>query len=101
MPTGIRPLRPGRSFLAQKPHESELCQKCIELGYSCREYTPTAESVDFPDDQSVISEASTASASSLLEDQDLSDGELTPVGSDTEEELLEAKMKKLNLSKRV
>ena len=103
MPSDIRPLRPsGRFTDVQKPHESDLCQKCIELGHNCRNYVPPKDdpdTVDFPDDQSIISEASTASSSSFAEDQQLSDQDLTPVCSDEEEadRFLEDKLKSMHL----
>ena len=83
----------------QKPHETELCQKCIELGHNCREYVPPAGDIaDFPDDQSIISEASTSSSLSWAEEQELSDN--TPVASEDEDEVddfLDSKMKDLKL----
>ena len=101
MPENIRPLRPGRGGIIQKPHEQSLCQRCIELGYNCRNYVaPATELADIPDDQSIISEASTASSSSFAEDQQLSDGDHTPVASEDEEQVddfLEARMRDMNL----
>ena len=102
MPEGIRPLRPGRARLTvQKPHESSLCQQCIELGYNCRGFIPPDVVVDIPDDRSIISEASTASSSSWAEEQQLSDENLTPVASDEEEleSFLDSKMKALDINK--
>ena len=95
----LQPLKPGRRFSEPKPHVSELCQKCIELGHNCKNYVPpqTDESIDIPDDQSIISEASTASSSSFTEDQQLSDGDLTPVGSDDEAVFLESNLKSLKI----
>ena len=95
-------MRPGRGVKIQKPHEQSLCQKCIELGRNCRDYNPdpATELADIPDDQSIISEASTASSSSFAEDQQLSDGDLTPVASEDEEQVddfLEAKMRDMNI----
>ena len=97
MPHDIQPLRPSYgTHKVTKPHQSDLCQKCIELGYNCRGYVPPANSeVDIPDDQSVISESSTIST--IGEDQQLSDGDLTPVASDDEDRLLESKMSELNI----
>ena len=100
MPTDIRPLRPSyRIHKVAKPHPSGLCQRCIEVGYNCRGYVPPENSeVDIPDDQSVISESSTIST--IAEDQQLSDGDLTPVASDDEEgtdRFLESKMGELNI----
>lgn len=63
---------------------------------------PPDEVADIPDDQSIISEASTASSSSWAEDQQLSDGDVTPVASDDEEgveQFLKAKMKAMDLNK--
>ncbi len=98
MPKDIRPLRPSRNFTVQKPHETDLCQRCIELGRNCREYVPTAEdAADIPDDQSIISEASTSSSSSWAEEQELTDDERTPVGSEGEDNFLDSKMKSLKL----
>lgn len=96
----LRPLKPsGRHSNEPKPHISELCQKCIELGpgRNCKDYVPpsTDESIDIPDDQSIISEASTAS-SSLINDQQLSDEDSTPVGSD-DDDYLESKLKSLKI----
>lgn len=99
MPSEIRPLRPGNRFSSTpKPHETTLCEKCIELGYDCRNYAPPQNVLveDIPDDQSIISEASTASTSSFLDDQQLSDGDITPVGSDNED-FIEKKMKDMNI----
>lgn len=100
MPTDIRPLRPSyRIHDVNKPHQSDLCQVCIELGYNCRGYIPPENSeADIPDDQSVISEASTIST--IAEDQQLSDGDLTPVASDDEEgtdRFLSSKIGKLTI----
>ena len=97
MPVDIQPLRPHRAwFGAKKPHESSLCEQCIELGYNCQEYND-----DIPDDESIISEASTASSSSLAEEQNLSDDNLTPVASDEEEQesFLDSKLKNLHINK--
>lgn len=106
MPSDIRPLRRGNRFDGvSKPHETALCQKCKELGYDCRNYVPpqnnTSELVEIPDDQSIISEASTASTASFQEYQKLSDEDLTPVASDEEETdtFLESKMKSLNIAR--
>ena len=107
MPKNIQPLkRSGGDFLST-PHPTELCQRCMELGYNCRQYTPpivsswtgSGSGVDFPDDQSIISESSTIS-SSWAEEQQLSDGDLTPVASDEEEtdRFLESKMKLMTLN---
>ena len=106
MPKNIQPLkRSGGGFLST-PHPTELCQRCKELGYNCRQYTPsivsswTGGGVDFPDDQSIISESSTISSSSWAEEQQLSDGDLTPVASDEEDtdRFLESKMKSMTLN---
>lgn len=101
MPKDLRPLKPSRFSAVQKPHETTLCQQCIELGRNCREYVPPAGDVaDFPDDQSIISEASTSSSSSWSDEQQLSDDEHTPVASEGEEEIedfLDTKMKNLKL----
>ncbi len=106
-PAKIQPLRRGGGPTRNKPHESALCQKCIELGSNCREYIPPPSAsgdMDFPDDVSIMSEASTISNSSwAADDQQLSDGEVTPVASDNEDEtehILLDKMKNLSLSKR-
>ena len=34
MPSDVRPLKPSRAV--QNPHDTERCQKCMELGYDCR-----------------------------------------------------------------
>ena len=85
LPVSLRPLR--RRFHGEedrKPHLEDLCQKCQELGYSCRECP------DEPDDVSVISESSSVTDSSVSE-QDLDEEDLTPVPSDSElaDELLD------------
>ena len=102
MPRDLRPLRPSKHFTTQKPHDTERCQKCIELGHNCRDYVPPAgdAAVDIPDDQSIISEASTASSSSWADEQQLSDEDHTPVASEGEEDIdkfLDSQMKSLNL----
>jgi hypothetical protein len=48
------------------------------------------------DDQSVFSEASTETSLSTAGDQDLSDGDLTPVGSDNED-FLDSAMQNLRI----
>ena len=139
MPTNIQPLKHGNPSSTQIPHQTSLCQKCIELGYNCRDYSPPpiAFIEDIPDDQSIISDTSTASTfsslndqqdchhyvpppnvlvqdipddqasiisevssasttSSFLDDQQLSDGDITPVGSDNEDFIVK-KMKQMNL----
>lgn len=104
MPIDIRPLKPHKVHVDPKPHLTDLCQRCIELGQNCRDYVPppnaVSELVDIPDDQSIISEASTASTSSFQEDQQLSEDDLTPVVSDEEEtdRFLELKMKQLKIN---
>lgn len=99
MPKDIRPLRPSGRINVQKPHETSLCQQCIELGHNCREYVPAAgDTADIPDDQSIISEASTSSSSSWAEEQELSDA--TPVASEDEKDVgdfLDSKMENLKL----
>lgn len=104
MPTHIRPLKPGRRHNdVPKPHPAELCQKCIELGSNCQEYRPPpGETVDIPDDQSIISVASTASSSSFVDDQHLSDEDITPQASDEEDidSFLQSKMKSMDINKK-
>lgn len=103
-PKNLRPLLYTGGDAGQKPHESEHCEKCIRLGYNCRDYSPIVTKVDddgYDDDaQSVFSEASTASSSSV-DDRRWSDEGNTPVASDEDEdnvdELLERRMKLMKL----
>ena len=96
----IQPLKPGGgSGPYQKPHQQELCQKCRELGFNCKSYTPSAsgddKEVDFRDGESIISIASNTSTEVADEDRDI-----TPTVSDTEEqadEVLEREVKKLSI----
>ena len=101
MPSDVRPLKPSRAVREdQKPHDTERCQKCLELGYNCRDH-PSEPETDYLDDDStdsgsVFSEASTNSSSSFT---DWNDEDRTPVCSDEEEtdRLLDRGMKRLQL----
>ena len=79
MPYHLRPLRWNPRQEERKPHESELCQRCKELGRNCREF----QSEDASDDVSVVSTDSfSTDAGSAI---GISDEERTPVPSDTED----------------
>ena len=81
-----RPLLYRGSSAGQKPHKSELCEMCQELGYNCREASEVSAGHDGgvdDDDRSVYLEAST-SRSSSMDDRDLDD--ITPVASEVEDE---------------
>ena len=87
LPLSLRPLlHRFHNDEDRKPHKQELCEKCQELGYNCRQYTP----VEVDDDVSVFSESSSVTESSVSE-QDLDEEDLTPVPSDSElaDELLD------------
>ena len=84
LPLYLRPLRRRfRPVEDRKPHEEALCQKCQELGYSCREYTPNESEQLADDDVSVFSESSSTTDSSVSE-QDIDSEDLTPLPSDSE-----------------
>ena len=72
LPTVLRPLRPPRFPLdgIQKPHREDLCERCKELGYNCR------NTFSHYDEESVIS----TSDSSLVSEGTRDD--TTPVPSD-------------------
>ena len=72
LPTVLRPLRPPRfpPDGIQKPHPKELCERCKELGHSCR------NAVSHNDDESVISTSDSSLASESARD------DTTPVPSD-------------------
>ena len=60
LPRSLRPLRRPRFPLdgVQRPHMEELCERCKELGYNCRN-APTLndeESVISTSDSSVVSQ---------------------------------------------
>ena len=96
LPTTLRPLLHRYHNKDRKPHVQELCEKCQELGYNCRDYTPVEE----PDDVSVFSESSSVTESSVSE-RDLDEEDLTPVPSDSEsvDELLD-QLETLDLDKK-
>jgi hypothetical protein len=95
MPDDLQPLQPGnsRQYEDRRPHETDLCQRCLQLGYNCQNYVPPPWAEEDTDDQSVISDSSTIST---VVDQDLGDGGLTPVASD-DEEFLESAMQNLRV----
>ena len=45
-PKSLRPLKPQShdDDKNRKPHQQDLCQKCQELGYNCRNYVPPPSS---------------------------------------------------------
>ena len=71
LPILLRPLRPPRFPHVQKPHPEELCERCKELGHSCR-----LAINHYNDEESVIS----TSDSSVVSGGDRDD--TTPVPSD-------------------
>ena len=83
-PDSLRPLRPSFGLTRKEPHKQEFCQMCQQLGYNCRE--APSEQDQSSDTQSVISQNSSTAG-----DDDDEDYDVTPVGSDVEdqEELLE------------
>ena len=105
-PIHMRPLLYGGAHHPMKPHLTDHCQKCKELGRDCRNYTPPedpdgadddSEEGDIPDDVSVRSDAS---ADDELDNE--SDRQ-TPVPSDedTTEDFLDGHLQNLQLANRV
>jgi len=97
LPASLRPLQyQFHNDEDRKPHIQELCEKCQELGYNCREYTPAEDD----DDESVFSESSSVTDTIVSEqeldeedepitensasEQDVDEEDLTPVASDSE-----------------
>ena len=91
LPVSLRPLRrPQYDEHYHKPHPEGLCEKCKELGYSCRNYRPGNGREEEDDDAvSVISYYSettdSSAAPSVADEDDLDDSELTPTPSDSED----------------
>lgn len=94
-PHELRPLRRNPRQQVGKPHESELCERCQELGYNCRGQV----SEDASDDVSVVSTDSTSTDAASIGDFD---EEGTPVPSDTEDALddMLEELDQLKLSKK-
>ena len=94
-PTNVRPLRYTGGNASQKPHDSAACGMCQKVG-DCRNLKSSeVEEGDWDDSASVRSEAS--SVGDLSEDQNLSDGRITPVNLDKEaiDDLLSSKLEDL------
>ena len=96
-PTNVRPLRYTGGNASQKPHDSAACEMCQKVG-DCRNLKSSeVEEGEWDDSTSVRSEAS--SVGDLSEDQNLSDGRMTPVNLDKEtiDDLLSSKLEDLRM----
>ncbi len=100
LPQSLRPLLHQEPDEPHKPHLRHRCQMCKELGRNCRDVS-AVRSEEVADDESVFSEYSTTSDSSVASAPALQDvdGDVTPVASDEEttDELLETGLGRLKI----
>lgn len=102
LPEDLRPLEyHGNNPSDRQPHDESRCQRCQELGHSCKNAPPIIVEVEVPaqggegeDDDNVsvtCSDTSDDSSSATLDDEE---EERTPVVSEDEAEMNEKDLEK-------